>query len=284
MKAYAIAAFGILSGASSARAEELKLNKDGEVTTVECAGKDIVLGGSRTTIMLTGTCAEVDVKGSENTIRIDSATKLEIWGSKNSIDVVASGTVQLAGDDNRVNYVRGLGKKKTPATKLWGKRNVVKRVADLPAVQPGGDTAKPAPVGDAKPATFRPQKPIMCERNEQMTLDGVLIETADVAVTAGASCTLTIKNSKIVSTKNFAITPGGSSKVTLENVEVNGKFASISSGGSANVTVTSSTLRGPLTVGGNATLTLSTSHVHGGRSVTKSATFVDGGGNTFHTQ
>jgi hypothetical protein len=274
-----------LIGASSSRADELKLKKDGEVVTVDCTGKTIVLGGSRSTVTLTGTCAEVDVKGSENTIRVDSATKFEIWGSKNSIDVVATGEFQLAGDDNRVNYVRALGKKKTPAIKQWGKRNVVKRVTKL-AGTTGGDAAKPAPTEtqpkNAKPDALRPHKPIVCERNEQVTLDGVLIETTGTAVTTGASCTLSITNSKIVSTGSFAITPGGSSRVTFENVEVSGKFASISTGGSADVTVKSSTLKGPLMIGGSATLKLSTSHVHGGRSVTKSATFVDSGGNTFH--
>ena len=83
---------------------------------------------------------------------------------------------------------------------------------------------------DKKPPALKPHKPITCEKAETVTLDGVLIETKDVAVTAGTNCKLTITNSKIVSTGNFAVSLGGSSKVTLTGVEVSGKWASITSG------------------------------------------------------
>lgn len=132
-----------------------------------------------------------------------------------------------------------------------------------------------------KPA-LKAHKPVACEVNGNITLDGVLIETKDVAVSAGASCKLTIRNSKIVSTGNFAVTLGGSSQVILESVEISGKWASVTSGGSTNATITSSTLRGPFSVGGSATVKMSNSTVRGGKSVTSSATFVDGGGNKFH--
>ena len=72
--------------------------------------------------------------------------------------------------------------------------------------------------------------------------------------------------------------------MTLESVEIDGKWASVTSGGSANVAIASSTLRGPLAVNGSATVKLSNSTLHGGKSVTSGATFVDGGGNKFHAK
>jgi hypothetical protein len=266
--------------ASSARAEELKLNKDGEVATIDCGGKDVKLGGSRTSITLTGACAEVDIKGSQSAIRIESASKLEIWGSKNTIDVVTTGTIQLAGDDNAVNYVRPLGKRKAPEVKLWGKRNTVKKVADLPAAAspPAGD------VNESPPASggLRAEKPVLCQRNDNVLLENVLIETDGVAITTQGNCTLTVRNSKIVSTKNAAIQTMGSSQVTVENTETIGKLGAIMNAGSAMVTIKRSTLRGTFAVEGSSTVKLENSQVHGARNVGKSSIYVDGGGNTFH--
>lgn len=277
-----------LIGASSSRAEELKLKKDGEVATVDCGGKDIVLGGSRTTITLTGACAEVDVKGSESTIRIDRAAKIEIWGAKNSVEVVAADKFQIAGNDNKVSYVRALGKRKSPATKLWGKRNLVRRVANLSAAPPNDTTSIPES-GATKPAdprattgALKPGKPVMCQRNDNVTLEGVIIETEGVAITTQGNCSLTVRNSKIVSTKSAAVQTMGSSTVTFEDTEVIGKSGSIMNAGSAYVTIKRSTLRSTFAVEGSSTVKLENSHVHGPRNVGKSSTYIDGGGNTFH--
>jgi hypothetical protein len=148
----------------------------------------------------------------------------------------------------------------------------------------GGSIAVAADAGadDKKAAALKPHKPVVCEKNEKVTLDGVLIETKDIAVLVGTNCKLAITNSKIVSTGNFAMSFGGSSRVTLTNVEVIGKWAAVTSGGSTDVTIKGSTLRGPFSVGGSATVRLSGSNVHGPKSVTASARFVDEGGNKFH--
>jgi hypothetical protein len=122
----------ILLGAEVVRADDdaLEIAKDDQTLTLDCSGREVKIPASRSQITLTGECVEVDVKGSENTIRIDTAKKLEVWGNSNTIHVVATKKIQAAGDDNVFRYVRGIGKKH-PGKKSWGKRNVFKRVTEL---------------------------------------------------------------------------------------------------------------------------------------------------------
>lgn len=129
---------------------------------------------------------------------------------------------------------------------------------------------------------LQPGTPIACQRNEVVRLEGVLIETDGVAISAEGNCRLVIRNSKLISTKNAAVMTMGSSMVTLENVVVIGKWGSVMNAGSAMVEIRGSTLRGLFGVQGSSTVKLATSRVHGDRSVTSSATYIDGGGNTFH--
>jgi hypothetical protein len=170
----------------------------------------------------------------------------------------------------------------------WAEEDVAMMTRPACAIVIAGSFVAGDALADKQADTKRALKPhpvVVCERNDNITLEGVVIEASkEVAVTSGASCKLTIRNSKIVSTGNFAISLGGSSKVTLDSVEIDGKWASVTSGGSANVTIVSSTLRGPFSVGGSATVKLANSTLHGARSVTSGATFVDGGGNKFHTK
>jgi hypothetical protein len=126
------------------------------------------------------------------------------------------------------------------------------------------------------------KKPIVCQRNDDLRLEGIVIETDGVAITAEGNCRLVIRNSKLISTKSAAVMTMGSSMVTLENVEVVGKWGSVMNAGSAMVKIRSSTLRGMFGVQGSSTVKLADSHVHGDRSVTSSATYIDGGRNTFH--
>jgi hypothetical protein len=73
----------------------------------------------------------------------------------------------------------------------------------------------------------------------------------------------------------------GSSTVSLEGLEVVGKLGAVMNAGSASVAIRRSVLHGTLGVEGSSTVRMEHTTVHGGRSVTSSATYIDGGGNTF---
>jgi hypothetical protein len=242
----------------------------------DCGSNGVVaIMGSHNKITLRGTCDDVAVTGSNNTLTIAATNALRISGSSNTVDVVASNKIEATGNDNVVTYTRGVDGAE-PKTSTVGKGNSIK-----PSKSAGSAPAESKPAPPAS-GNLKATKPIMCQRNDSITLENVIIETDGVAITTQGNCSLTVRNSKIVSSTTSAIQTMGSSMVEIQNTEVIGKWGSVMNAGSAMVKIDRSTLRGTFGVEGSSTVTLSNSHVHGARSIGKSSIYRDGGGNTFH--
>lgn len=273
-----------IAGGVAIAGPKLTYTKSGKTVDHDCGSDgDVTIMGSKNKITLRGTCGGVAVTGSNNTLTIAATNKLTINGSKNTVDVVATNKIVANGNDNVVTYTRGVAGP-DPKTTTLGTGNTIKRsdataVAPSKPADPGPAESKPAPPSSGN---LKAAKPVMCQRNERITLENVIIETDGVAITTQGNCSLTVRNSKIVSSTTSAIQTMGSSMVEIENTEVIGKWGSVMNAGSAMVKIDKSTLRGTFGVEGSSTVTLSNSHVHGTRNVGKSSTYRDGGGNTFH--
>ena len=75
-----------------AQAAAAQLRAEGATQTLECAGADAVIGGSRNTAIFNGGCARLQVRGNNNsvTIALASAALIDIEGSRNRIKIAAT--------------------------------------------------------------------------------------------------------------------------------------------------------------------------------------------------
>ncbi|HEV3141799.1 MAG TPA: hypothetical protein VGY57_14840 [Vicinamibacterales bacterium] len=89
---------------------------------------------------------------------------------------------------------------------------------------------------------------VACAANQNITLDGVLLDIADAPIQAIGNCKVTIKNSHVKGAA--AVQLAGSSDVTIENSLIEGAVA-IQLTENAGVSIKSSTIRGKIERAGN---------------------------------
>lgn len=89
---------------------------------------------------------------------------------------------------------------------------------------------------------------VACAANQNVTLDGVLLDIADAPIQAVGNCKVTIRNSHVKGAA--ALQLGGNSDVTIENSLIEGAVA-LQLTDNAGVSIKSSTIRGRIERVGN---------------------------------
>lgn len=84
----------VLAGAGAVRAQGMtsagsELRSEGQVRTLDCAGRDAVVGGSRNTADFTGACAMLQIRGDDNkvTVALAPGALIDIEGSRNRVRI-----------------------------------------------------------------------------------------------------------------------------------------------------------------------------------------------------
>lgn len=98
--------------AATARAD-VKIVDDGVKLTVDCAkDKSVWISGEKATIVLTGTCDEVNISGDGTTVK-GSVLRLNISGDDNTLTLDAVDQILVSGDRNTITYKKATKAKKT---------------------------------------------------------------------------------------------------------------------------------------------------------------------------
>ena len=127
-KSLLVVGFLALSLPSLARAAApaLVVNQSGQTVEHVCAaGERVAINGSKNTVSLTGTCANVAVNGADNHVTAASVEKLAVTGSANTVAVDAAQKIAVIGSQNTVTWKRGLGDEKAPTVADLGTGNSV---------------------------------------------------------------------------------------------------------------------------------------------------------------
>jgi hypothetical protein len=98
----------------------------------------------------------------------------------------------------------------------------------------------------------RRTRPVACKGDGSIDLSDVLLTVDDVAVTSVGSCSVHIRNSHIVG--DVAVQSTGGTTVTIVNSIIEGRAAALQLKGAVNMSVQSSTIRGPVQRVGEASL------------------------------
>lgn len=78
--------FALSAGAEEASGSQVELIGTARQQTVACSGDtEVSIKGASNDITLTGECKSVSVRGSANTVRIDTVGRLEVKGSANNV-------------------------------------------------------------------------------------------------------------------------------------------------------------------------------------------------------
>ena len=86
----------------------MKILEDGRDDAIDCNGREVSVLGSRNELELRGVCPVVIVSGSDNTIDIDAAQRIQTTGDRNKVTWVEVTTgreprVQNTGTQNRIS-------------------------------------------------------------------------------------------------------------------------------------------------------------------------------------
>lgn len=127
-------------------------------------------------------------------------------------------------------------------------------VVDVPqgaAGRSGAASTGGAAAAAPAPRALRAAMPLQCSGTRVVELDGVLIDTADVAVEASGTCRVVIRNSEIRS-RSVAIAASGMSSIEIVDSVVDGRQASVEASGTAVLTARGSEFRGAVQKSGLA--------------------------------
>ena len=90
-----------------------QLRAEGANRTMDCAGTDAVVGGSRNTAIFNGSCASLQIRGDANvvTVSLGSGALIDIEGNGNRVKIVATGAsaprLRIMGGSTEVSSAEG---------------------------------------------------------------------------------------------------------------------------------------------------------------------------------
>ncbi len=121
-------------------------------------------------------------------------------------------------------------------------------VVTQPAAQPA--SAQPAPAPTPVATNAAGQQPIVCSSNEDIRLDGVVIQAgAGTAVTASGNCDVTLTNCQL--SGDVGVSASGNSDVTLVGCTVQGSGEALMVSGNGDIHLENTTVQGEEMVSGN---------------------------------
>jgi hypothetical protein len=144
-----------------------------------------------------------------------------------------------------------------------------------PGAGPGGPVAGPVQVGPG--ANLQPYNgPLACSGTEDLVIENADINVNGPAVAVNGACTLTIRNSRIVSHGGPAAVVSGSGDIVVSNSYISGQPSLIISG-SGDIRANQSQIDGDMFISGSGDLELSGNLIHGRSSVTGTGEVRDAG-------
>jgi hypothetical protein len=151
--AAALALVALANGAHAADTPAVVVSGSGEQKTYDCSGGAALVGGSNNTLTLAH-CAELTVRGDENTINAGTARAITIEGKGNKVQWThsrgaARPTITDTGEGNQI-----VPSRPTPAAGEAPTRAVPHATGTLPA--PGTPVAPAAPAAPRAPAPKLP--------------------------------------------------------------------------------------------------------------------------------
>jgi hypothetical protein len=142
---------------------------------------------------------------------------------------------------------------------------------------PGGPGPVAGPVQVGPGANLQPYNgPLACTGTEDLFIENADINVNGPAVAVNGSCTLTIRNSRIVAHGAPAAVVSGSGDMVISNSYVAGQPSLIISG-SGTIRATQSQIDGDMFISGSGDMELSGNLIHGRSSVTGTGDVRDGG-------
>ena len=69
----------------SPKPADVKIDKDNQNRTIDCAGGSVTVDGNGNVLVLKGDCTTLRVNGNDNTVTAEVVAEIATWGNKNKV-------------------------------------------------------------------------------------------------------------------------------------------------------------------------------------------------------
>lgn len=100
------------ASAQQAPGRDVTVDKDGQMTIIDCNATAVLVTGDDNKITMKGQCYKLTVTGDDNQITGATVNEVTVSGDDNTVSVDAVAKITTSGDDNKVHWKAGIAGKR----------------------------------------------------------------------------------------------------------------------------------------------------------------------------